>query len=131
MKNVKQIFRMLLPDSQQDLAVTANEAATFILSYGNLKVATLSLKDGLWKFVYSNEFKAQNEVKPLIEFSDVDKVYTTTMLWPFFTIRIPGLKRPSVQRKIKEQSINKDSFVDMLKNFGKRTIANPYELNYV
>ena len=122
---------MLLPDSQQDLEVTANEAATFILSYDNLKVGTLSLNKGLWEFMYSDEFKAQNEAKPLIEFADVNEVYTTTDLWPFFTIRIPGLKRPSVQRKIKERSINKDSFVDMLKNFGKRTIANPYELNYV
>jgi len=120
-----------LPDSQKNLTVTSEEAATFILSYDDLKVGTLSVNNGLWEFVYSNEFKAQNEAKPLIEFNDVNEVYTTTVLWPFFTIRIPGLKRPSVQRKIKEQSINKDSFVDMLKNFGKRTIANPYELNYV
>ena len=120
-----------IPDSQKNLTVTSKEAATFILSYGSLKVGTLSLKDGLWKFVYSNEFKAQNAVKPLIEFADVNKVYTSTMLWAFFTIRIPSIKRPAVQRKIKERSINKDSFVDMLKNFGKRTIANPYELNYV
>jgi len=107
MKKVKQIFQMLLPDSQQDLEVTANE--------GSLKVATLSLNDGLWKFVYSSEFKAQNEAKPLTEFADVNKVYTSTALWPFFTIRIPSLKRPYVQRKIKEKSINKDSYVDMLK----------------
>jgi len=120
-----------LPDSQKNLTVNQKEAATFILSYDDLKVGTLSVNNGLWEFVYSNEFKAQNEAKPLIEFNDVNEVYTSTVLWPFFTIRIPGLKRPSVQRKIKEQSINKDSFVDMLKNFGKRTIANPYELNYV
>ncbi len=50
------------------------------------------------------------------------------MLWPFFVIRIPGLGQPAVQRVIREENIDPSNEAQLLKRFGKTTIANPFTL---
>ncbi len=44
--------------------------AEFKLSYEDLLVGTLSVVDSTWKFEYSDEFKKQDELRPLVDFPD-------------------------------------------------------------
>lgn len=88
----------------------------------------LSVEDGVWTFAYANEFKQQQTIKPLIDFPNAHKVYTSKTLWPFFSIRIPSLAQPSVQKVLQEENIAHDNTVGLLKRFGEKTIANPFRL---
>jgi len=51
------------------------------------------------------------------------------LLWPFFGIRIPGLKQPAIQEILRNENIETDNDVELLKRFGQKTISNPYELH--
>lgn len=103
------------------------DGAEFLLSYGDLLVGTLTMRDCLWRFEYSDEFK-QSDLRPLIGFPDVGKMYQSTVLWQFFAMRIPSFERPEVQEIIKREHLSEDDQVALLKRFGGRTIANPFTL---
>lgn len=102
--------------------------AQFLLRYGDLTLGTLTVQDGLWRFEYSEEFKHSQNLRPLIEFPDPSKVYQSTDLWQFFAMRIPSTERPEIEEILREEHIPEDDAVRLLKRFGKRTIANPFEL---
>ncbi len=106
------------------------EKAFFILKLKEIEIGVLSCENGLWSFKYSEEFKYNNikNLKTIIGFSDIDKTYKSETLWPFFRIRIPGLKQPKVKEILKNENINILNEVELLKRFGKKTIANPYSL---
>lgn len=87
----------------------------------------MSCKDGEWTFKYSDEFKIQNEYHKIIGFPELDEEYKSNDLWPFFRIRIPGLKQPAIREIIEKENIQTNEF-ELLKRFGKKTISNPYEL---
>ena len=88
-----------------------------------LLVGTLLYSAGVWYFSYSNEFKLQNRILPLANFPSKDKEYSTRDLWPFFASRIPS----NAQLQI-EKDKPKEDVVTLLRRFGRRTVANPYEL---
>lgn len=126
-KLIKSIFGK--GEDELEYQLPKDEQAKFTLSVDNLKVGTLSCHDGEWYFKYANEFKKQaDEYKKIVGFSDLDKTYKSPELWPFFRIRIPGLKQPAIQEIIEKEKIDKENDVELLKRFGKRTISNPYEL---
>lgn len=101
----------------------------FRLLVDNIEVGTLRCKGGYWFFKYSDEFKKHiQEYKPITEFPDLEKEYQGVFLWPFFKIRIPGLKQPAIQEIIQRENIDQDNEAALLKRFGERTIANPYQL---
>ena len=105
-----------------------NMEARFELSYKNLIIGYLTLDSGKWSFTYSAEFKHQNSLMPMIDFPDVNKVYESEELWPFFTSRIPSPSQPEVQSLIRRCNIDAENEVSLLDFFGKRTITNPYLL---
>ena len=96
----------------------------FELTYRSLQIGALSLNAGEWSFRYSEAFKNQDKIKPLLDFPDVNKVYASEELYPFFTQRIPGVG----QNVRKQKNLNE---VDLLKKFGKQTISNPFVLQAV
>jgi HipA-like protein len=102
--------------------------AEFKLSYEDLVVGTLSVADSIWKFTYSDEFKKQDELRPLVDFPDLDEVYESKELWQFFVMRIPSPEQPEVGEILKREHIEEDDAVSLLKRFGERTIANPFKL---
>lgn len=105
--------------------------ARFTLTADDINVGELVYKDGIWNFKYSEEFKKHlNEYNLIIGFPDVDKNYESEDLWPFFQIRIPGLKQPAVKEILEKENIDEDDEVSLLKYFGKKTIANPYKLEF-
>jgi|SRR5690625_3848372 len=115
-------------EGHEDLATPSGIKAEFELKYKSLIVGYLELNDGVWKFSYSAEFKDQNELRPIVQFPDTNKVYKNEELWPFFTIRIPGLNQPEIENIIESENIDRSNEVELLKRFGEKTISNPYEL---
>ena len=104
--------------------------ARFLLTYDDLLIGTLTVENGLWKFEYSDKFKAENELRPIVEFPDVNTIYVNEDLWQFFASRIPSTEQPEVEKILKREHVQEDDAVGLLKLFGKRTIANPFELTF-
>jgi len=100
----------------------------FELGYKELEIGTLTFKDGVWVFKYSDEFKSQNEIQPIIDFPDTNKTYRSDELWPFFLSRIPGLSQPAVKELLRNEKINEDDEAALLKRFGKTSITSPFTL---
>jgi HipA-like protein len=113
---------------QEGFKTPKNVEADFKLVFKELVIGHLFLKDGQWTFYYTEEFKSQNEVKPLPDFPDVEKSYLSDELYPFFIQRIPGSGQPKVKELIKKEKIDGNNLVDLLKRFGKFSITNPFEL---
>jgi len=104
--------------------------ARFLLTYDDLLVGTLTVQAGLWTFEYSDKFRLEVRLRPLVEFPDVNKTYVNEELWQFFASRIPSTERPEVEQILRREHVEEDDAVALLKLFGKRTIANPFELTF-
>ncbi len=100
----------------------------FVLRIKNLEIAQLSIEDKFWVFKYSEEFKNQNKYARLTGFSDLDKIYKAEVLWPFFKIRIPGLKQPMIRDIIEAEKLDDSNEAVLLRRFGKLSMSNPYIL---
>ncbi len=125
-KELMQLFKQT--EGYENVSTPQDVYETFLLNYKNLLIGELSLKHGEWEFVYSEAFKDQDNIKPLIAFPIVNKLYKSSDLWPFFFTRIPSLHQPEIQEAIKSHNLNEHNEVELLKYFGKKTITNPFEL---
>lgn len=105
--------------------ITQNAVMT--LKLDDLVIGYLSSKDGEWSFVYSDEFRAQDEFHYIVGFPKLDEEYKSSELWPFFRIRIPGLKQPAIKEIVEKENIQNNEY-ELLKRFGRKSISNPYEL---
>jgi|SRR5690625_797713 len=128
MTNLLKIFKSFIPRSLEKSTVGQDEYAHFTVTYNDLDIGVLELKDKVWHFSYSVDFKNQDRIMPLPDFPDVEKEYYHTELWPFFIIRIPSLKQPKVQKIIQKEDIDSTSQVELLKRFGEKSISNPFQL---
>ena len=115
-------------DGLEHLRTPQDETAEFLLRYRDLDVGHLSLHDGKWYFEYTDTFRKKKDAYPIVNFPRLDKRYESDVLWPFFVVRIPGLGQPAIQRVIQEENLDPHNEVQLLKRFGKTTIANPYTL---
>lgn len=123
-QKLKKVFaRLFWSESQNEMVVTPDNDATFFVNLGRLLVGTLLYSDGMWYFSYSDEFKSQNRVLPLTNFPSINKEYSTKELWPFFAARIPSNAQLQIDKDTPQEDI-----VTLLRRFGRRTVANPYEL---
>lgn len=120
-------FRSVSSGRGDDL-IDRSADAVFLLFFNKLPVLVLSKNPQGWKMFYTNEFKDQDKLKPLLPFPDVEKTYRSTELWPFFAVRIPSIARPEVQRTVREEELNYDDVAAMLNRFGRKSIADPFEL---
>jgi HipA-like protein len=100
----------------------------FILFYKKLTIGTLSVKVNEWHFKYSMEFKRQEKIVPLLDFPDKNREYISENLWPFFEARIPSLRNPMIKSVIDKKKIDPTNIVLLLREFGHRTITNPFIL---
>lgn len=107
--------------------IESTKSPLFILSFRDNPIGTLSFEEGYWSFKYSEWFKNQSDILPLLEFPDKQKEYTSRSLWSFFSSRIPS----AINMK-KEQgeipNFSETNLVELLKKFGKKTINNPFVL---
>ncbi|NJN33340.1 MAG: hypothetical protein HC817_02875 [Saprospiraceae bacterium] len=113
-------------DQEVDLTTPNDTVAEFSLLYKKLIIGTLKLDNGIWSFAYSNEFKGQEEISPIVDFPNKNKIYQTRNPFPLFLSRIPSLQRLKIQHIIPQNFTTDD--VSLLKLFGKQSITNPYQL---
>ena len=113
-------------DDVQPLA--ADETAAFALKLGSLEVGTLRADKGVWIFSYSDAFRNQSEIRPIVDFPVLDREYRSTELWPFFALRIPSPSQAVVQELIGRSPDGRVDEGVLLKAFGSRSIANPFRL---
>lgn len=126
MKFKKVLTRLFWSENQPNMILSTEDDATFNISLENLVVGTLRYSDGMWYFNYSKDFKLQKRILPLTNFPSKDKEYSTRDLWPFFASRIPS----NAQLQI-DKNNGKEDVVSLLRRYGGRTVANPYELSPV
>jgi HipA-like protein len=126
-KAFSKLSRKLLGLSRQ-VEVPQGIRAEFLLKYKDIPIATLSLRDAEWTFQYTVQFRHQDELRPIVEFPDVNRTYSSEALWPFFQMRIPSRSQASVERIIQSEQIQENDEAKLLSRFGRLTIANPYEL---
>jgi HipA-like protein len=116
-------------DFEMQVQLPKDEEAKFILMVDNIRIGILYCEKGEWYFKYTDDFKTHSdEYNRITGFPDLNKTYKSDTLWPFFQIRIPGLKQPAIQEILEKEKIDKENEVALLKRFGKKTITNPYEL---
>ena len=100
----------------------------FSLKYQNSIIGNLSFENEEWLFEYSEWFKNQNELQPLLEFPVVSNKYKTTELWPFFSNRIPSFKQPKIKNYIEKHPSERNNTVKLLELFGQYSVNNPFKL---
>ena len=106
----------------------ADEKLAFKVMLGSLTVGTLRAEGGEWFFSYSQEFRSQTEIKPIVDFPVLSKEYRSRTLWPFFALRIPSPTQPAVREFIRTRPEEKADEGILLKEFGARSVANPFRL---
>jgi len=125
-------FRRLFQTSKgetTELHLPAEERQRFVLHIGNIPVGELTCEAGQWTFAYTQQFKARrDEFYPIVGFPDLDEIYQSDQLWPFFLVRIPGLGQPEVQETIAKEKLDATNEAQLLRRFGERTITNPFVL---
>ena len=134
LKTAKKVFNATInalwkSEGQESIQTPKNINVIFVLTYKSLTVGFLKLKKGVWTYEYSDEFKNQSDIQLLTDFPDVDKVYESRELLPFFMQRIPSMSQPKVVAEIKKEKIDKTNEVELLKHFGKISITNPFQLS--
>jgi HipA-like protein len=113
------------------MGVLHNVQNAFNLTFKTLDIGTLLYNKVKWTFQYSNDFISQAKVKPIMGFPNVNKVYESDILFPFFDFRIPSLKRPEIQEMIKKEKMDALNKAQLLAFFGKKTNTNPYILTEI
>lgn len=106
----------------------------FLLKLDSLHIGVLSFdeENANWIFEYAAEFKYYaEEYNLIIGFPDLNARYESKELWPFFQVRIPGLKQPRIKEILKEENIDPNNNVKLLQRFGEKTISNPFRLEMV
>ena len=115
-------------EQTSELQTPPQTVVKFLLSHPSTSIGELTLSDGVWTFRYTDEFKQQTKLTPIIDFFDVSKVYTSQYLFPYFSFRIPSVGRPQIKKVIEQKKIDSNNTVELLKHFGQRTIVNPFHL---
>ena len=129
---INKIKKILWKEEGMEFSDTPKDSkGLFHLKYKNKLIGYLSFNGDEWIFKYSEEYKRNPIINPIIDFPDKTKEYRNKLLWPFFAARIPAINQPFHHKKIKKAKIKKDNSVALLRLFGNATITNPYRLNAV
>lgn len=126
---LKKIKNLLSSSKKQAISLEHQETMhLFSLKYHELEMGTLKFLGEEWVFEYSNLFKEQSLISPLIDFPELNKVYKSKILWPFFSNRIPSLKQPKIKAYIDQNPSEKQNVVKLLELFGEYSVNNPFRL---
>ena len=121
--NIIEKIKVFWHDSDENnLQAVKGSKGRFDLLLGSLLVGVLLYDDGMWSFSYSDEYKAQNKYEPLVNFPNLDQVYKSDQLWPFFASRLPGVS------ELNEEERKHPDVLALLKKYGRHVITNPYKL---
>ncbi|MGH9410126.1 MAG: HipA N-terminal domain-containing protein [Vicinamibacterales bacterium] len=103
--------------------------AHFTLLYdGGSEVVTvghLTFDQDTWTFVYDGEYKRRPDLRPLEGFDDLERVYRSSVLFPFFAVRVPDPDRGDIRRQLDQDRIKDPQPTDLLRLFGRRVVSSP------
>ena len=108
-----------------------HKSARFRLDYlpeggSPVTVGHLAFEDGVWTFEYDEAYRQRrDDLRPIEGFDDLDKVYRSKVLFPFFAVRIPDEHRKDVRRRLEQYRIEAPDASDLLRMFGRRAAASP------
>ncbi len=121
--NIIEKFKVFWHDSEEtNLQAVKGSKGRFDLMLGNMIVGVLLYEDGIWSFSYSDEYKAQERFDPLVNFPNLNQIYKSDQLWPFFASRLPGVS------ELKAEEKEGADILTLLKKYGQHVITNPYKL---
>lgn len=108
----------------------SQHAASFILRYVpdegvSATVGRLDFDGTFWTFEYDDDYKRRRDLRPVEGFGDLDRVYRSSVLFPFFAVRIPDVDRGDVRRLLNEQRILDPDPSDLLRLFGRKVVSSP------
>ena len=86
-------------------------------------VGRLTCEQNEYVFRYDSDYQR----KPISAFPKLDQEYRSTLLWPFFAVRIPPLDREDMREEIANRSLGEDQVLEILGSVAKISVANPYE----
>ncbi len=78
-------------------------------------------------FSYSEAFRNQSKVAPIIDFPQIDQEYRSGQLWPIFALRVPSLAQANVRHYLAKTQ-NEPDDARLMREFGRRSVANPFVL---
>lgn len=114
-------------DWRRGVSKPVESGISFRLCLGALEIGTLRMEGGEWVFSYSEAFRQQSKVAPIIDFPQPDQEYRSGQLWPFFALRVPSLAQANV-RDYLAKTQNKPDDARLMREFGRRSVANPFVL---
>ena len=121
--NIIEKIKVFWHDSDEtNLQAVKGSKGRFDLLLGSMLVGVLLYDDGMWSFSYSDDYKAQSKYEPLVNFPNLDHVYKSDQLWPFFASRLPGVS------ELNEEERKHPDMLALLKKYGRHVITNPYKL---
>lgn len=112
------------------LRARGGRPAHFVLVYQppgeqSVRVGELSFDGTAWTFEYSDAYRERHELRPIEGFPDLARTYRSSVLFPFFAVRVPDVERSDVQRRLQEQHVDDPQPADLLRLFGRRVVSSP------
>jgi len=120
----------LLQSLRRTLRAGAGRPARFQLVYAEPDTAPVTVGylrfDGrAWTFMYSDEYKRRPDLRPIEGMDDLDKAYQSTVLFPFFAVRIPDADRKDIRQRLEAERVSDPEPADLLRMFGRRVVSSP------
>jgi hypothetical protein len=102
----------------------------FVLRYAPqggevITVGHLEFDGAAWIFRYDDAYKGRTDLRPIEGFDDIARVYRSTVLFPFFAVRVPNLDRQDVKLKLAGRHLQKPDTTELLRLFGRKSVASP------
>jgi HipA-like protein len=95
-----------------------------------VSVGVLTNEQGEFVFRYDPAYAARRDYPALVAFPEKHREYRSTVLWPFFDVRLPPLDRADIRHLIDEHKLHHADTLQLLGELGARTITTPYQLRY-
>lgn len=108
----------------------SHKTARFVLRYDPAEerpvtVGFLEFDGSTWTFCYADEYKGRADLRPIEGFDDVGKVYRSSVLFPFFAVRIPDIERADIKQRLEQDRVRDPEATDLLRIFGRRVVSSP------
>ena len=94
-------------------------------SHDRVKVGHLSFDGTEWAFEYDADFKDHDELRPLENFEDLERVYRSRRLFPFFAVWLPYAQRLALQDILSRERVDGGDLVGLLRLFGRKVASSP------
>lgn len=90
-----------------------------------VSVGYLDYDGKVWTFSYDEAYKRRPDLRSIEGFDELERIYQSPVLFPFFAVRIPDADRPDVRRRLEAERVRDPHPTDLLRLFGRRVVSSP------